>query len=102
MNGSGRLVKGIILAVFLFAGGLPAADPGAPARRNIPAVHPRLLGSRERLQELARQRPEAYARMVEVARNRKADDHSKMISIGLVCAIEGDTALGKEAVKLAL
>ena len=32
--------------------------------KQIPQEHPRLFGPRSRLQELARQRPEAYARMV--------------------------------------
>jgi heparinase II/III-like protein len=64
--------------------------------------HPRLLGSRQRLQQLAQERPEAYRRTVQVAREQKADDHVKMISMALVCAIERDEQLGREAVQKAL
>jgi hypothetical protein len=71
-------------------------------RHVVPKNHPRLLGSRHRLQELARQRPEAYQRVVRVARELDADDHSKMISMALVCAIEQDEQLGKRAVQMAM
>ncbi|MFQ5809589.1 MAG: heparinase II/III family protein, partial [Armatimonadota bacterium] len=76
-----------------------AAEPG---ERAIPREHPRLLGSRERLQKLAQERQDAYQRVVRVAREQKADDHAKMISLSLVCAIERDQALGREAVGLAM
>ena len=49
---------------------------------------PRLLGLRQYLQSLAASRPDAYKRVVTVTREQKADDHAKMISIALVCAIE--------------
>jgi len=68
----------------------------------VPKSHPRLLGSRKRLQELAKQCPEAYRRVVRVARELDADDHSKMISMALVCAIEGNEQLGKRAVQMAM
>lgn len=68
----------------------------------VPEEHPRLLGSRHRLQKLARERTEAYKRVVEVARELDADDHSKMLSMALVCAIEGDEELGKRAVQMAM
>jgi hypothetical protein len=71
-------------------------------RHPVPREHPRLLGSRERLQTLAQQRPEAYQRMVRVAREMRADDHSKMISLSLVAAIERDAALGRQAVDMAM
>jgi len=71
-------------------------------RHPVPKSHPRLLGSRKRLQELAKQRPEAYQRVVRVARELDADDHSKMISMALVCAIEQDEQIGKSAVKKAM
>ncbi|MFW9842912.1 MAG: heparinase II/III family protein [Candidatus Thorarchaeota archaeon] len=61
-----------------------------------------MLGSRERLQELAKQRPEAYQRVIRVARELDADDHAKMISMALVCAIEQDEQLGKRAVQMAM
>jgi hypothetical protein len=78
----------------------------------IPHSHPRLLGPRSRLQALAKQRPEAYARMIHVARtmpqgdNGKPHDfsahcssHCKLISMALVAAIEQDAKLGREAVE---
>ncbi|MGB2809799.1 MAG: heparinase II/III family protein [Sedimentisphaerales bacterium] len=71
-------------------------------RHSVPNDHPRLFGSRHRLQELAKQRPEAYQRVVRVARELDADDHAKMISMALVCAIEQDGQLGKRAVKMAM
>ncbi|MHC4203109.1 MAG: heparinase II/III domain-containing protein [Planctomycetota bacterium] len=70
--------------------------------RAVPIVHPRLLGSREYLQSLAASRPEAYNRVVTVAREREADDHAKMISMALVCAIENDDILGRDAVLMAM
>ena len=72
------------------------------SERPVPREHPRLLGSIERLRELARERPEAYSRMADVARNKPADDHQKMISMALVSAIEGDNELGRKAVELAM
>ncbi len=71
-------------------------------RHAVPNSHPRLLGSRKRLQELAKQRSEAYQRVVRVARELDADDHAKMISMALVCAIERDAQLGKRAVQIAM
>jgi hypothetical protein len=68
----------------------------------VPKSHPRLLGSRKRLQELAKQRPDAYHRVERVARELDADDHAKMISMALVCAIERDEQLGKRAVQMAM
>ncbi|MHC4566952.1 MAG: hypothetical protein ACYTE3_14495, partial [Planctomycetota bacterium] len=72
------------------------------AQHTVIREHPRLLGSRERLQELARQREQAYNRVVRVARQQKADDHAKMISMALVCAIERDAQLGNRAVQMAM
>lgn len=73
-----------------------------PERHAVPKEHPRLLGSRQRLQQLAKQRAEAYQRVVTVARERNADDHSKMISMALVCAIEKDEQLGIQAIQMAM
>jgi len=61
-----------------------------------------MLGSRKYLQDLAKGRSEAYRRVVKVARELKADDHSKMISMALVSAIEKDEQQGKAAVRLAM
>ena len=71
---------------------------GADTPGPLPKSHPRLLGSRQHLQRLAKQRPGAYRRVVNVARKHKADDHAKLISMALVCAIEGDKDLGRQAV----
>jgi hypothetical protein len=70
--------------------------------RAVPVEHPRLLGSREYLQSLAASRSDAYKRTVAVARQQNADDHAKMISMALVCAIENDEALGRDAVQMAM
>ena len=74
----------------------------ADTRHPVPKEHPRLLGSRERLVNLSRQRPDAYARMARVAREQQADDHAKMISQALVSAVERDISLGKKAVEMAM
>ena len=71
-------------------------------RHAVPKEHPRLLGSRQRLQKLASQRAEAYRRVVRVARELKADDHAKMVSMALVCAIEQDEQLSRRAVQMAM
>ena len=73
-----------------------------PKRHPVPREHPRLLGSRARLEDLARQRPEPYRRTVAVARQQKADDHAKMLSMALVTAIERDADLGRRAVDMAM
>ena len=71
-------------------------------RHAIPKEHPRLLGSLEHLQRLSLQRNEAYQRVVPVARKQRADDHAKMVSMALVCAIEQDEQLGRAAVEMAM
>ena len=88
---------GLIFAMIL----VPAAIP-AQTRHPVPREHPRLLGSLDYLQELARQRPEAYARTVEVAHRRAADNHAKMVSLALISAIEQDAQLGRQAVDMAM
>lgn len=97
------LICAIWLVMLLLFGISPIASAAVQsARHAVPRVHPRLLGSRLRLQKLARQRTEAYQRVVRVARELKADDHAKMISMALVCAIEQDEQLGKRAVQMAM
>jgi len=71
-------------------------------RHAVPKEHPRLLGSRHRLQMLAEERTQPYQRVVRVAREMKADDHSKMVSMALVSAIEPDEGLGKAAIQMAM
>ena len=64
--------------------------------------HPRLFGTRARLQQLARDRLTAYTRMSRVARDQPAGDYEKMISMALVAAIDSDAALARAAVDKAL
>ncbi|MCU0981213.1 MAG: heparinase II/III-family protein [Pirellulaceae bacterium] len=68
----------------------------------VPREHPRLFGSRQRLQQLARERADAYRRVVSVARQQQADEWSKLVSLSLVCAIEQDAGLGRQAIEQAL
>ena len=75
--------------------------------KNVPTSHCRLLGSPDYLKQLAKQRPEAYARVVDVARNlptgESHDDHGlrgKLMAMGLVSVIENDAKLGKQAAEL--
>ncbi len=89
-----------VASLLLWMGLVPSTAQAA--RHPVPAEHPRLLGSRGYLQKLAKERPEAYGRVVRVARELDADDHSKMISMALVCAIEEDEELGKRAVQMAM
>ena len=101
MNGKYTLSRLLLLVALLLALHAPAAPNARAARHPIPKEHPRLLGSRERLQKVAAERPGAYKRVVAVARGSRADDHAKMISLALVCAIEGDRDLGERAVRMA-
>ncbi len=71
-------------------------------RHPVASEHPRLLGSRETLQQLALDRPAAYQRVKRVAEQRDADAWSRLVSMSLVCAIERDERLGQEAVELAM
>ncbi|UCD52787.1 MAG: heparinase II/III family protein [Phycisphaerales bacterium] len=89
------------LIVLLAAGLCPAASACA-ARHPVPQEHPRLLGSRQELKDLAQARPETYQRVVHVVREAEADDHAKMISLALVCAIEDDAAVGEAAIARAM
>ena len=97
----GYMFAGLATALLLLFAAQADAGGQSGVRAGV-GGHPRLLGSRERLQELAKSRSEAYSRVVRVAREREADDHSKMISTALVCAIEGDEGLGSAAVKMAM
>lgn len=90
------------LCLLLLCAAMVAPAVTAEAARAIPKTHPRVLGSLERLQALAKERPEAYARMAAVARSGNGDDHAMMISLSLVSAIEGDRELARRAVDLAL
>src|SRR4051812_22188922 len=83
----------------------------------VPKEHPRLFGSRARLQELARQRADAYRRTREIALRplsaapNQSDFsvdfggfvgvHAKMWSLALCAAVEQDAALAREAIAMA-
>jgi hypothetical protein len=54
------------------------------------------------LQRLATERAAAYERVVEVARQADAGVYEKMISLGLVSAIEENAVLGRQAGELAM
>lgn len=90
------------VACLLLSTSFATANSFDAERQPVPKEHPRLLGSRERLQKLAQERPDAYARVVRVAREQNADPHSKMISLGLVATIENDRELGRQTVEMAL
>lgn len=72
------------------------------AQLSVPRQHPYLLGSRAELQQLAEERAEAYRRVVAVAREQEADNWAKVMSESLVCAIEGDSSLGRDAISRAM
>ncbi|MBW7998005.1 MAG: hypothetical protein FVQ81_15850 [Candidatus Glassbacteria bacterium] len=105
-----RMLFAAVLALMVTAGCTAGPrDPVRPgATRAISRDHPRLLGSAERLKQLAREKPETYARVVRAARelepNRETviDEHMKMVSMALVYVIDGDRELGRQAVERAL
>jgi hypothetical protein len=76
--------------------------PAFATRHPVPREHPRLLGSREELKKLAQERTQVYQRVVAVARQAGGDDYSKMVSMALVYAIDGDRSLGQAAVAKAM
>ncbi|MDA1192220.1 MAG: hypothetical protein O3A46_11135, partial [Candidatus Poribacteria bacterium] len=88
------------VAVVVFIGSVVMSNVGLA--ETVSREHPRLLGSRDDLKRLADERPNDYARMVDVARNQRADDWAKMISMGLVAAIDEDETLGRAAVEMAM
>jgi heparinase II/III-like protein len=97
-----HVAKLLSVASLFLSVSFASAEPFDTGRHPVPREYPRLLGSRERLQELAQERSEAYARVVRVARQVDADAHSRMISLGLVSSIEEDRDLGRQAVEMAL
>jgi hypothetical protein len=96
------LPNGVTLAASLVGCVTAGCVPAASAQHPVPQEHPRLLGSRAELQQLAKDRSEAYQRVVSVAREQQADDWAKVMSESLVCAIEGDAALGRDAIQRAM
>jgi hypothetical protein len=95
------LVRYSTFSVAMLLCGVDAAESVAQSTIHaVPKEHPRLLGYRQDLQKLADQRSEAYKRVVQVARQLDEDDHSKMISTALACAIEQDQQEGLRAVRI--
>ena len=90
------------LLILVVCGAAACAVNPAHARHPVPGEHPRLLGSQAQLKSLATVRADAYRRVVNLARSGKGDDHSRMLSLGLVYVIEGDESLGQQAKQLAL
>lgn len=83
-----------IFLLFLFAYTTGATE--------VPSEHPYLLGNRSELKQLAKQKPAEYQRVKQVAKNTSADDYSRMISMGLVSAIEEDRAIAEQAKQMTL
>ncbi len=90
---------GTVLLCLLFP---ISSAAGQAIKHTVPDEHPRLLGSREHLQRLAKERVEDYQRVARVARELDAGDHAKMMSMAIVCAVEYDEQLGKRAVQMAM
>lgn len=84
--------RGAVCLLLLSALSASAAEMG---RRAVPREHPYLLGPRDELRALAKQRPPEYERMVRVARGESTDARTWIISAGLVAAIEEDAGLAK-------
>ncbi len=76
------------------------------ARHEITTDRPRLLGSRQYLRDLAKQRPHAYQQMVDYARQdleeRTYELQAKMYGLAIAYVIEGNKSEGRKVVDLAL
>src|SRR5687767_7487880 len=83
--------------IALFVSAVHAAE-----RPDVPAEHPRLLGSRAELQALAKSRPEEFARVVAVAGDESAPEYARGVSLALVAAINRDAKAGREAQRIAM
>jgi hypothetical protein len=82
---------------------IASSSPGSDAPRHaVTRDHPRLLGSRAELKQLAKDRAADYQRMTAVARGKGDDAHTRIISLALTAAIEEDASLAQEAKKLAM
>ncbi|HYE05222.1 MAG TPA: heparinase II/III family protein [Planctomycetota bacterium] len=67
-------------------------------RKPIAKEHPRVFGSRSRLQQLATERPAATKAMLEVARQDDLPDSVVIPSRAFAYALTGDKALGRGAI----
>jgi len=97
-----RILMTGLVACCLWGMALAVPRSASAARHPVPQEHPRLLGSRQELKDLAKERTQAYQRVVAVARQSGGDDYSKLISMALVYAIDDDKPLGQAAVEKAM
>ncbi|MBA2479466.1 MAG: heparinase II/III family protein [Planctomycetes bacterium] len=67
-------------------------------RRAVSKEHPRLFGSRARLQALAQERAVAYSGMVSYAKTKDGNDPTALPAMALVSCLEGDADLAREAI----
>jgi len=88
-----------LVAILLALSPAVMAENFAAGRHPVDQEHPRLLGTRAELRALAATRPQAYERTKTVASDPEAPDHQRLISQGLVHAIEGNPDLAREAVR---
>ena len=91
-----RLAAVSLLALAPAAGILRATDM-EPGRHAVPKEHPRLLGSAADLKRMARERPDSYRQVLNVAREADAHDPARIISSALVAVIDEDGAMAREA-----
>src|SRR4051812_12452055 len=75
-------------------------------RHTVSHERPRLLGSLRQLGELSRQRPEAFKRMMDFARNPASGEGydllATMIGLSIAYVLDGNKAEGRRVVDLAL
>jgi Heparinase II/III-like protein len=88
----------LLLASMLSVGAAPLEQ----SRHPVPSAHPRLLGTLAELRQLAKDRPQEYKRVSAVARAPEGDDYSKIISMALVAAIDGDGELAHQVQQRAM
>ncbi|MBA3707899.1 MAG: heparinase II/III family protein [Planctomycetes bacterium] len=93
------------------AGGETA--PGIPGSTKLPTgpgskkhavskEHPRLFGSKQRLQGLMQERAYGYGLMADYAKKKDAYDPTAMPAMALVSCLENDKDLAREAIKRAM
>src|ERR1035437_7673524 len=71
----------------------------------ISRERPRLLGTREQLQKLSKERPEAFKRMLDVARSAKDTGYEQLamiIGLSIAYVLEGNKAEGRRLVDMVL
>jgi hypothetical protein len=68
-----------------------------PARHAVPREHPRLFGPAAELKRRARQSPDTYRLVLNVAREAEEHHPARVISSALVAVIDGDQDMAREA-----